>query len=160
MQRRKRRELTTDRAAQWALLWWMNRAPTAARGGPMSMGGQWPLRCGAEFEETSADGRARPRPGCLNGISCRFGNVSWRVDATTPVFPAKCGRISRGDRGDTARAGPSGSPFHWPTRLADGLGAGRSPWTRLPAPVRPVRRERARRKIWVPRAVAKEVAAA
>ena len=34
----------------------------------------------------------------------------------------------------------SGSPFPWPTRLADGLGARKSPGPRLPAAVRPVRR--------------------
>src|SRR5436853_100625 len=58
---------------------------------------------------------------------------------------------------------PSGSPFPLPTRLADGLGARKSPWPRLRVAVRPVRRvlkSRTRRKFGSPVLVAQEGAAA
>ena len=44
-------------------------------------------------------------------------------------------RLRWSDRGGTANAGSSGSPFPLPTRLADGLGARKSPGSRYRDPL-------------------------
>jgi hypothetical protein len=71
----------------------------------------------------------------------RFGNAL----PMCRVFPAHATtRLRWSDRGDIPSGSSSGSPFPLPTRLADGLGARKSPWPRLRVAVRPVRRARGR----------------